>query len=619
MKFGTVLSSNQKIEKKSTSVTYVISAAFIVALIAMFTGVILWQEIKQNRQNANLLMQNATTLLSEHIEGIFNEADTLLQAVSFHYKEQALIDSLDPKGFDEFLRLANSWTPEFSNLGFIDSKGIYRYGVDQAQPIDLSGREYFIRLRDRPAGHDKDEMIFSDPIFTTLSKRWALVLALRVDHSDGSFAGVMFLRWDIDRLTEMLKSIDLGRNATIELRTSEMVQVSRHPVLEDPKLGPGNRNVPGHLRDLLQLYPEGGSYQAISALDGIERHYTYAKVGEYPFVVFSGVEAGYSFKNWSVNTKLVLLLGALMVLLTILGARKIYRLSLRRIQEQLNSHAIRILSTSPVAMLMIDKHGLVTQANQAAKRLFDYPDDLLLGMAAEKLHPASSLLHYKLKLNDTNHSNDSITEAQYVRGDGSYFSALQSLAVLPDANGYFDQFVETVVDITDLKLAQEQLKKQAETDKLTGLFNRHAGEYFLTEATLIAQNTERPFSVIMCDIDHFKRVNDSFGHSEGDRVLTRIANVLKEAVRSGDRCIRWGGEEFLIVLPGCPLLVATSLAKGMCLLVSELENEKVGQVTMSFGVAQWNANESVNEFVARVDRALYEAKHSGRNRVVIAV
>lgn len=615
---GAELSANQSIKKRSIGMPYYVGATFIVVLITLFAGLILWQEAKQRQQQSQMMMQNATTLLSHHIEGIFNEADTLLQAVSFHYRDQLLMEKFNPKRFNDYLQLALSWAPEFSNLGFLDAKGIYRFGIDQAQPIDLSEREYFTLLRDKPSGSAANGMIFSGPIFTKLSQRWALVLARRVDHPDGSFAGVLFVRWDIDRLTTLLESIHIGQKGTIELRTSDMVQVSRYPSIDHPELGPGNKRVPAHLSRMLQISPEGGSYRAISALDQIERHYTYLKVGEYPFLISAGLQAGYSFENWSVNTKLVLLLSALMILLTVAGARRMYRQSLRRIQQQLNSYAVRILTASPVAMMMLDSNGQITHANPAAKRLFGYPGDLLIGTAVVALHPASSQLSQAQRLKQIDQASELITEAEYVRLDGSPFSALQSLAALPDMDGNVNHYIETVVDITDLKLAQERLKKQAETDKLTGLLNRHSGDHVLTEAARIAENTGTAFSVIMCDIDHFKRVNDVYGHPEGDRVLVNVANILRDAVRAGDRCIRWGGEEFLIVLPGCPLPVATSLAKGLCLLIKESDNEKVGPVTMSFGVAQWVQHESVNELIERVDRALYEAKNSGRNRVVIS-
>jgi len=325
--------------------------------------------------------------------------------------------------------------------------------------------------------------------------------------------------------------------------------------------------------------------------------------------------------NWSTNTRLVILFSALMVLLTTAGARRMYLQTSNSIQHQLNKYSVRILTASPVAMLMLDKNNVVTHANPAAKRLFGYPGNMLIGMSVEKLHPMHQHEPWVPLSPQINLNSELVTEAQYVRLDGTRFSALQSIAALPDMAGRVNHYIETVVDITDLKLAQERLKKLAETDKLTGLLNRHSGDIILSETMRRVKGTESKgvtFSVIMGDIDHFKRVNDTFGHPEGDRVLMRIATVLKEAIRMGDFCIRWGGEEFLIVLPGCPVAVASSLANEMRLLIAEMDHQEVGTVTMSFGVAEWKELETIEVLVERVDHALYAAKHLGRNRVEIS-
>ena len=325
--------------------------------------------------------------------------------------------------------------------------------------------------------------------------------------------------------------------------------------------------------------------------------------------------------DWSTNTRLVIVFSALMVLLTTAGARRMYLQTSTSIQQQLNKYSVRILTASPVAMLMLDKNNVVTHANPAAKRLFGYPGNMLIGMSVDKLHPVPPLEPRVQLSPQINLNSELVTEAQYVRLDGTRFSALQSIAALPDMVGRVNHYIETVVDITDLKLAQERLKKLAETDKLTGLLNRHSGDNILCENMRRVKGSEGKgvtFSVIMGDIDHFKRVNDTFGHPEGDRVLVRIATVLKEAIRMGDFCIRWGGEEFLIVLPGCPVAVASSLANEMRLLIAEMDHQEVGTITMSFGVAEWKELETVEALVERVDHALYAAKHLGRNRVEIS-
>lgn len=324
---------------------------------------------------------------------------------------------------------------------------------------------------------------------------------------------------------------------------------------------------------------------------------------------------------WSASTRLVIVFSALMVLVTTAGARRMYLQTTESIQQQFNKYSVRILTASPVAMLMLDRNNVVIQANPAAKRLFGYPGDMLIGLSVQKLH-LSYLDEQQVKpLPQVNSSVELVSESQYVRLDGTRFSALQSIAALPDLTGHVNHYIETVVDITDLKLAQERLKTLAETDKLTGLLNRHSGDNILFETAQRVRDlksSDVTFAVIMGDIDHFKRVNDTFGHPEGDRVLVRIAAVLKEAIRVGDYCIRWGGEEFLIVLPGCPVAVASSLAQGMCLMIAEMDHQQVGTITMSFGVAEWREAENVETLIERVDHALYAAKHLGRNRVEIS-
>ena len=115
-----------------------------------------------------------------------------------------------------------------------------------------------------------------------------------------------------------------------------------------------------------------------------------------------------------------------------------------------------------------------------------------------------------------------------------------------------------------------------------------------------------------------KRYEHESKVSVRDIVLKNVAAVFKAGVRTGDYCIRWGGEEFLIVLPGCSAEIASGLAERIRMAIENQNHGDVGKVTMSFGVAEWNKSESVDALINRSDQALYEAKHTGRNRVVVA-
>jgi len=163
---------------------------------------------------------------------------------------------------------------------------------------------------------------------------------------------------------------------------------------------------------------------------------------------------------------------------------------------------------------------------------------------------------------------------------------------------------------------QRRLQKMATTDALTGLLNRQALAVLFRQTTLVSKRSGRPLSAILFDIDHFKAVNDTFGHMVGDSVIRQVAAITLDVVRESDLVTRWGGEEYLVLLNDCKLSQAVAIAENLRLRVAEhdfqLPSDKVG-VTISLGVAQYHDSESETSFLARTDDALYGAKNSGRN------
>jgi len=160
------------------------------------------------------------------------------------------------------------------------------------------------------------------------------------------------------------------------------------------------------------------------------------------------------------------------------------------------------------------------------------------------------------------------------------------------------------------------LQNQANHDPLTRLLNRRAGEEALQRCHTVATLSGPAYAVIMADIDRFKRVNDVYGHAAGDRIITAVAQQLSLNVRSTDAVVRWGGEEFLIALPGLELPAALELAERIRLAVAGCHDAEVGRVTLSLGVAAWQPECTEIDTVNRADQALYADKEQGRNRVV---
>ncbi|MDO9596490.1 MAG: GGDEF domain-containing protein [Azoarcus sp.] len=211
-------------------------------------------------------------------------------------------------------------------------------------------------------------------------------------------------------------------------------------------------------------------------------------------------------------------------------------------------------------------------------------------------------------------------------GDGGrwlFFTA----APLLDPAGQLVGAIETLQDVTEQKRADQALRDSEEryrlmsiTDGLTGLFN---SRHFFTRLESECDRSTRygqPLSLLLLDADNFKRLNDTYGHLEGDNVLQALARVMQSCIRSSDAAFRYGGEEFAVLLPGTALDAAIQLANRLCTAFSStplcLSSGITIRCTISVGVSQLRPQETVRSLMRRADDGIYEAKRQGRNRVV---
>ena len=180
-----------------------------------------------------------------------------------------------------------------------------------------------------------------------------------------------------------------------------------------------------------------------------------------------------------------------------------------------------------------------------------------------------------------------------------------------------DYYVFSLTDITKLKEKSNLLEYQASHDKLTGLFNRNRFDELYEKEIKRARRYNNDLSLILFDIDNFKMINDSYGHQTGDEVLKEIAKIILGNVREQDINVRWGGEEFLILLPQTNLLGAFTVAnKIRTSIETNVFTTNSLNITASFGVTQLLENDDESSFIARSDKFLYEAKKTGKNKVV---
>ncbi len=169
----------------------------------------------------------------------------------------------------------------------------------------------------------------------------------------------------------------------------------------------------------------------------------------------------------------------------------------------------------------------------------------------------------------------------------------------------------------ELSQALTELERLAATDKLTGAYNRRKFDEIINYEIKRVKRYHTQLSLIMFDIDHFKLVNDQYGHQAGDQALIELVQLINSNVRGSDSLFRWGGEEFMLLAPGINLDQVFLLADKLCKLVAANEFTTIGHITISLGVAEYHTDETLDQLIGRADSGMYCAKDLGRNRVEI--
>lgn len=176
----------------------------------------------------------------------------------------------------------------------------------------------------------------------------------------------------------------------------------------------------------------------------------------------------------------------------------------------------------------------------------------------------------------------------------------------------------------ELQKEMDLVRKEAMTDSLTNLANRKAFDSEMRRMVNLVQEENITFCILMMDIDYFKSFNDNFGHQVGDQVLRLVAKTLTDGIKGRDVACRYGGEEFVIILPETNVkaaqIVANALRKAVAgkEVINRNSGEKMGRITLSGGIAEYIPGEKIEDLIERADQALYSAKHNGRNQIAVA-
>uniref|UniRef100_UPI004048D985 diguanylate cyclase n=1 Tax=Aliarcobacter sp. TaxID=2321116 RepID=UPI004048D985 len=264
-----------------------------------------------------------------------------------------------------------------------------------------------------------------------------------------------------------------------------------------------------------------------------------------------------------------------------------------------------------VLILSTDTEGIITEVNEAFCKATGYSK-------LELLNKKYTILR-KYDEND----NTFMEIKKVIYSNKTWFGEIRNIKKDKE-DIWFNMYIEPIIkngikigyrtiseNITDKK----RIEELSVTDKLTGLSNRLKLDEIMITRVAQYKRHNMPFSIILIDIDDFKKVNDTFGHDVGDYVLKEIAKILKEYSRITDTVGRWGGEEFVVICENTNLEQAKILAENLRKIISSKNFEKVGTKTISLGIAEFQETDSVNSIFKRADKSLYNAKTSGKNKI----
>jgi len=279
-----------------------------------------------------------------------------------------------------------------------------------------------------------------------------------------------------------------------------------------------------------------------------------------------------------------------------------------------------LFETASDTILSIDGNGLILMANRAAKDVFEYPGQDIVGSDVRRLLGSGEdgtwevLARYASRPEAGKYVESSAV-SRFGKKIPFHISVSESIS------GGRRFYTVIMRDVSQIKAYEEDLQVLANTDSLTRLFNRRQLYPILQNELDRAVRKKIPFSVLLIDIDHFKKFNDTYGHAGGDLLLVGFADKLRSAIRQMDSAFRFGGEEFVVLLPETTSEEARVPAERFRQLIagSRFLMPPEGQpvwVTISIGIAGYRSGDTLDDLIRHADLAMYAAKSGGRNRVV---
>ncbi len=510
----------------------------------------------------------------------------------------------------ERLYLLRSAFPHARLTGLIDDSGVLTHSLYH-DGMDMTRYDFYNQILRTPAGFN----FFSDAFLLENGTR-VVCHALRSSDPDRKIIALMMI--ELDYFEEWLDRLDTENHERIVVADRKGNVLAGECIgscaLKIEELGSLLSDEPSD-EDRFRLHKSGkGELFTIYRIQGL------------PYsVIFSNPEL-ISLRELLLPMIIIMIGYCCVVVLGVVVFRShISQIELNRKLKKTSSEMTVIFENSMVGIIMLDDQYCISRANARFAEIlgYDSPDEVL-GIHISEFHTSFESFrefvgYYKKEL-----QRGGIVKLEYEfrRKDGSSLWArvVGKPLVLKDETGSVRGDIWIAEDISDQRRAEEALKKLASTDPMTGIANRRRFMKYGKREYAIFLRHKRPLTAVMLDIDHFKAVNDTFGHAVGDRALILAVEICGKSLRAGDLFGRIGGEEFALILPdtnsAAAFLVAERI-RGMIEGETKDREDGIPPFTVSMGIAEAGEGD-FDSLLRRADEALYKAKEEGRNRVVTA-
>ena len=498
-------------------------------------------------------------------------------------------------------------------IAVIDKNGVLVFSsIDPSvNRVDLSDREHF---RVHHESQDADRLFISRPLVGKNSGKWSIQFT-RPIFKDNRFDGVLVVSVDPEQFGVFGQDLSLGTDGVASLVRHTGERMARFPI--DAKLY--GQILPETLAYLAPNAPKSGSFSFVAVADEVERIFGFTRLPEYGVIVVVGESKARALATHVTYTLLVLSVGLVLTLFTLTVAVFIFRrITEKQLEEDARRVAASVYNNSSEAMMLTNSENIIFGVNPAFTALTGFEPDEVVGKSPHALTSGDQGQEFWREfwqvLNTTGQWRG---EVRNRRKDGTI--AIDSLRIDTVHLAHEPKPIRITAfrDVTTEKASQEKMWQLANYDALTGLANRRSFLQTFEQELKRAERTGAIVALIFLDIDHFKNINDTFGHSVGDALLTTVASRLRKALRQVDTIARMGGDEFTIILSE---LSDVHDIEDICQkILDELAAptnvaDHTIYVTASLGIAIYPDDCVEGEALLKsADQAMYEAKAAGRN------